>query len=155
MPNAYSNVEAKSIEAVVNVMKEKGMTNFDHLIKIDVIQSLLTLARSPEAFNSWIADNDNFNITNYNKEPKSSMGKYSNKIDMQSLMRRESSSSNMKDEVFGMPSSQKVVHPLSKISLSNKTFFLVLLFERKITPENFMKVLQYFQNYYPQAHDNS
>lgn len=51
MPNTYSNTESKSIEAVVNIMKDKGMANFDHFIKIDVIQSLLTLARSPEAFN--------------------------------------------------------------------------------------------------------
>lgn len=83
------------------------------------------------------------------------MGKYSNKIDVKSLVRREGSSGNLKDEVFSAPSSQKLAHPLSKISLSNKTFFLVLLFERKITPENFMKVLQYFQNYYPQTHDSS
>lgn len=45
--------------------------------------------------------------------------------------------------------------PLSKMSVVNKTYFLVLLLERKINGNNLIKVLQTFQYFTPQRYDET
>ncbi|CAI2368766.1 unnamed protein product [Moneuplotes crassus] len=45
--------------------------------------------------------------------------------------------------------------PLSKMAIANKTYFLMLLIERRITGNNLIKTLETFQYYTPQRYDES
>ncbi|CAI2368421.1 unnamed protein product [Moneuplotes crassus] len=49
----------------------------------------------------------------------------------------------------------ETVSPLNKMSIVNKTYFLMLLLERKITGNNLVKVLQTLQYYTPQKYDET
>ena len=129
-------------------MREKGMENFDNLLKVDVIQNFLSISKNSSSLDLWMNNCDEYINENFPKENTS----FSHKIESKSYVRRENSSGSATEEYF-MAVEPSKTHPLSKASLLNKTYFLVLLFEGKITSDNFVKVLQYFQNYYPQSYD--
>lgn len=79
--------------------------------------------------------------------------KYKSQIEVHKGLRRENSSNNITYE-FAEGMHKRCTHPLSKISLMNKVYFTILLIS-KIHQDNFLKVLQYFQNYYPQDFDDN
>lgn len=110
---------------------------------------------NPAAFADWLTDADKYGQTQWlDDNTKSHVNKFTSKLDANAAMRRESSVNHMKNEPADPPG-KKAGHPLAKVSLLNKTYFMVLLVSRKIGGENFLKVVQYFQNYYPQTFDAS
>lgn len=148
--NLKRKIKNGSVDGVIQMMRENGTGNFDNLLKVDVIQSFLTISRNPNAFSVWMSNSDEFIKEIFTKENT----KNSHKIKSKCYVRRENSSTGTGEDYI-IASEFSKVHQLSKASLINKTYFLVLLFERKITPDNFSKVLHYFQNYYPQLYDGN
>ena len=108
---------------------------------------------NPAGFSEWLTDADKYGqIQSLEETAKNHLNKFTSKLDANAAMRRESSVNHMKNEQ-SEHLGKKANHPLSKVSLLNKTYFMVLLISRKISGENFLKVVQYFQNYYPQTYD--
>lgn len=108
---------------------------------------------NPAAFADWLTDADKYGQTQWlDDNAKSHINKFTSKLDTNAAMRRESSVNHMKSELTEHLG-KKPGHPLTKVSLLNKTYFMVLLISKKISSENFLKVVQYFQNYYPQTFD--
>lgn len=155
--NPQPTTETKSMESLNGFMKDKGMLGFDNKVKNDVMQTLGILCKNSEALSQWTENPDKFNSAQFSKDNNYQTGmasKYTNQLEIDNSLRRENSASNV---VGALTESiwKKQSHPLSKVSLLNKTYFMILLISRKVTPDNILKVIQYFQNYYPQNYDTN
>lgn len=133
------------------------MLGFDNKVKNDVMQTLGILCKNSDALSQWTENPDKFNSAQFSKDNNYQTGmasKYTNQLEIDNSLRRENSASNV---VGALTESiwKKQSHPLSKVSLLNKTYFMILLISRKVTPDNILKVIQYFQNYYPQNYDTN
>jgi len=161
--NSYNEGETKSIDGNKVNEKEKALFNLDSKLKIEVLQLLVALLKNSSLFSQWLKDPTNIGCDQYeeNDNQKGYVGKYTQILHFvdNTLRREQQQWSNIqnstKSQSQNLMSNLKVMnkHPLSKINLVNKVYFMTLLISRKIVPENLAKVIQYFQNYYPQSYD--
>lgn len=155
--NSYNGIESKSIESSSVGEKNSSMLNFDNKLKIDVLQSLIAISKTPAWFAECLVDAEKCGQMIYAEDVygnKRGLSKYTSNLEWNNILRRENSVNSIKNDSCEN-ANKKVLHPLSKVSLLNKTYFMILLISTKINPENFLKVIQYFQNYYPQTYDST
>ena len=126
-PLISSEVKPKNISDTSKI-NDKGVAimNLEAKLKIDILQNLVNVSKSSHAFSQWLSNCD-------------SVGCGSPDIDQNGYITNYETNR----------------HPLLKVNLLNKIYFMVLLISRKIVPKNLIKVIQYFQNYYPQSYDCS
>jgi len=177
--------EGKKSGGFSEMLKAKGMENFYNCLIEDVIQSFLKLSKNLDTFsaitmNLEVNNGNNLEIsetyTNYMKENQKKNDNTSNlfnkdgsskglNLENQNILeaiKREDSSSSMKEDYMRVTEPGKKNHTLSGISLINKIYFLVLLFREKFDTSfkstNNLKnvdITNVFQNYYPQDYDKT